>query len=186
MIMIDNIKVSDSPSLNVGTLVSDTMPITGYVTLRLLDGDGNEIMRSGSNQVVFIGRHRLSRVICGDVGVSATEKTLNTLKVSNGAATAANYLDPNAVSATDTGLFTAAGAYSTALSVPTFNTVSGTSNPTATYAATLTSVTVNKLINEAGIFFGSTGPMFAHYSFPTIDLRNSTTNSLEITWQFTF
>jgi hypothetical protein len=161
------------------------MPIQGYVHLTLRNA-ANEVIRSeGHNQVVYLGRHRASHIIFGDI-VPSAEKAVNTLKIAGGAATSINYFNPTAVAQTDSGMFetNTANIYSIALPSPVFNATTNTTAPTVSYTVTLTSTQVNLLVNEIGVFFGSTGPIFAHYSFSTIDLRASANNSLEITWQF--
>lgn len=188
--MIDKVnETHDTMSLNMAGTWQDNITIKGEVTLRVRDEHGNVIQTFNHNQVVYLGRHRMSRVLCGDSGVGSSEKVLNTIKLAGGAVpSGGDAMNPTAVSATDTGLFetTPANIYSTVLPAASFNAVAGTTLPTATFTITLTSALVNRLVNEAGIFFGSTGPIFAHYSFPTIDLRNTSNNSLEIVWQFSF
>ena len=168
--------------------ISDYISIRGEVQLTLKDKDGNIIKTFGHNQVVYLGRHRLARILGGDL-VPSEELILNTLKVSNGAVLpGGDDLNPRAVSAIDTALFqtNTAEIYTSILPIPTYSVVSGSTAPTLLFTILLSSALVDLTINEIGIFFGVAGPMFAHYSFPTVDLRSTSNNTLEIKWQFLF
>lgn len=179
---------STNPAMRLSSEFDEPLiGIQGYVTLKRYE-NGVLVGQEGHNQVVYIGRHRLAHIICGDT-VTAGETVLNVLRVAGGAVAAGgDHLNPKAPSATDPALFEtdAAKIKTYTLATPTFNAVSATTAPTATFTKTITSADANLLINEAVIAFGSTGPVFAHYTFPTMDLRNTTNNSLEITWQFNF
>jgi len=166
--------------------LEDSVKVSGYVKFEITDKDGNIVHQAGSNQVVYLGRHRMARALFGD---AVTEKVINTLKAAGGAvAPGGDAMNPAAVSVNDAGLFETdpAKIYTKALSSPSFNPVSSTSQPTVSYTTSLTAAAVNMVINEIGMFFGATGPMFAHYSFSSLDLRNTTTNAYSVTWSFTF
>jgi hypothetical protein len=123
---------SDKQSMKLVTPWSDFLTVKGIVTLKLRDGDGREIKTIGGNQVVYLGRHRLSRTICGDTTVA--EKVVNTIKLAGGAVPdGGDHLNPTAVAVTDTGLFqtNAALIYTKNPVAATFNSVSGTTAPTA-------------------------------------------------------
>jgi len=162
--------------------------IKGHVKLELLNSSGEVIWSDSGNAITYTGRHRMARSICGDTGISATEKVINTLKCAGGAVTGGDHMNPTAVAITDTGMFepSAGNIYSTAISGTAFSTLSATVAPIVTFTHTLTAASVNRIINEAGLFFGTTGPIFSHYSFASVDMRNTTSNSLVVTWALSF
>ena len=183
--------IEDSlPSLGMGTRLKDSFgTITGKVSLTLTDLDTGKVTFSkSSNQVVYLGRHNVMRIVCGGT-VDATMKVLNTIRFSDGAvATGGDHMNPKAPTITDTALFqtNAAKIKTFTTAVPTFSTLANNTLPVATFTKTITTSDINGLINEAGLYFGSNGPMFAHYTFPTLDMRAGTNNSLKVDWEFNF
>ncbi len=179
-----------TPSFGVSKKFSDDVSkIIGKVRLNLTDLDTNELIAQHShNQVVYLGRHRLTRILCGG-GIAANESVLNVIKFADGAVSnGGDHLSPNPPNVTDTGLFQSdvAKIKTFSLATPSFNAVNSTTIPTATFSITLTTNDILGIINETGIFFGTTGPIFAHYTFPTMDLRPGTNNELRVEWEFDF
>lgn len=166
----------------------DSMVIEGFVTLTLKDKEGTILTTHSSNQIVYAGRHSVSKAIFGGT-LAAGEKTVNTLRVAGGAVNlggGGDPLDPTAPAATDDALFEVnpLKIVTVALDAPAFNASSSTSAPTATFTKTLSCADVDLYINEVGAYFGTTGPMFAHFTFPTLDLRAISGNSVIAQWQF--
>lgn len=182
----DLLKSKQEIRFNIGSTVKEsTYNLYGFVTLRLIRESGEVQEYASNNTITYIGRHHLSRVVCGSQ-IAEDERAINVLKVSGGAVLEdGNHLNPTPTSFEDEGLFetdpTKIKMFS--LSVPVFNPVSNSVQSSATFTKLISSTDVDLLLNEMGLFFGATGPIFAHYTFPTLDLRAESRNSLEISWQ---
>lgn len=184
----DTYKMNSSIKLKLPIKLADIqIPFQGYVSLKLRDAGGNIIHEENHNEIVYLGRHRVARVIFEDPGVVGTELGVNTLKVAGGAAVPpADPFSPAPPAVTDAGLFELDPAKIKTFSfdTPVFNDVSTSSAPIVTLTKTILCTEVNLLVNELGAFFGSSGPMFAHYTCSTLDLRENAGTGLEVTWQF--
>lgn len=178
----DNIKISgDNILQNLKSESDSKLELIGNVLITLKDGEGKILHQERSNTVVFIGRHRLARII-GGAAVPVGERIINTLRVSDGAVPpGGNHLNPNPSAQANTDLV-GATKFTTSLDVPTF-TATDTTTPAMVFSKILNATDVNMVINEAGLYFGSTGPMLARVTFSTLDLRNTTTNSVELIWR---
>ena len=151
--------------------------LRGYVRKRLIDPNGKVLYDSGENAVVYGGRNRLLRILGGNI----TGQILSNLKLSNGAVPqGGNHLNPSPALLTDTNL-TGQTIVNNNLPVPTYSNLTATT-PFVQYALVLSAANVNMIVNEMGLFF-TDGSMFARHTFPTMDLRSTTGNSLEITWR---
>lgn len=178
------------PEFKMVSGINDTFSIVGNVELKLFNSQGEVIQEYvGHNQVVNIGRYTVARLVCSVNLPSPTESILNTLRIAGGAvASGGDHMDPDRPSAMDTDMFesnpTKIATY--VIDPPTISMMDPVMPPLVTFTKMVTSEEINMLINEVGMYFGLTGPMFAHYSFPSMDLREETGNALEIRWKFTF
>lgn len=178
------------PAFKMYSVIDDQSSITGRVELTLFDSEGSVIKEYAStNQVVNIGRYTVAKLVCSvDVPIP-TEAILNTLRVAGGAVAAGgDHMDPSKPSPIDDALLetdpTKVATY--LVDPPTISGVDPTVPPVALFTKLITSEDIDMLVNEVGMYFGLTGPMFAHYTFPTMDLRAETGNALEMRWKFTF
>lgn len=163
------------------------VPIRGIVTLKLRDTEGNILRTENHNEIIYLGRHRVAHIIFGDAAVPAGETAIKTLKVAGGAvAEGGDHFSPTQPSVTDPGMFETDPLKIKTFSfdAPVFTDVAATEAPIVTLTKTIVCTDVNLLVNEFGAFFGETGPMFAHYTCSTLDLRESAGTGLEIIWQF--
>ncbi len=163
------------------------VPFQGRVSLTLRDSNGNILHEEDHNEIVYIGRHRVARIMFGSAGIPAGELNVNTLKIAGGAVeVGGDHFSPKVPVETDPGIFETelAKIKTFSFDVPTYNDVSAAHAPLITLTKTILCTEVDMLINEFGAFFGATGPMFAHYTCSTLDLRKDAGTGLEIVWQF--
>ena len=184
----DTYNMSSMTGFKISRKLTDVqVPCRGFVTLKLRDSSGNIIHEENHNEIVYLGRHHVARVIFNDPGVAGTALGVDTLKVAGGAVTPpADPFSPTPPASTDPGLFETDPSLIKTFSfnAPVFNDISSSSAPIITLTKTILCTEVNLLINEMGAFFGISGPMFAHYTCSTLDLRESAGTGLEIVWQF--
>lgn len=178
------------PSFKMASGINDNFTIVGNVDLTLLDTEGKVVNEYiGSNQIVNIGRYTVAKLVCNLNVPIPTEAVLNTLRVAGGAVhEGGDHMNPTNPSIIDPDLFetnpTKVATY--LLDPPILSADSPDIPPLVTFTKLVTSQDINMLVNEVGMYFGLTGPMFAHYTFPSMDLRVETGNALEIRWKFTF
>jgi len=161
-------------------------PIKGFVSIRLRDREGNILNSENHNQIVYIGRHHLARIVFNDNNVAPGTVYADTLKVAGGAVQGEDHFNPDPPDMTDEGLFETDPSKIKAFGFDdvSFSATSPTETPVVTLSKTLVSTDVKMLINELGVFFGSSGPMLAHYTCSTLDLREDAGTSLEVVWEF--
>ena len=188
MLINDNCKMSSSLDICLKQGPNDIyVPVKGIVTLKLTDSEGNVLCTENHNEIIYLGRHRVAHILFGDTTVPAGETVIGTLKVAGSAvAEGGDHFSPTAPAVTDSGMFEIdpAKIKTFTFDAPVFTEIKSTEAPIVTLTKTVVCTDVNLLVNEFGAFFGSTGPMFAHYTCSTLDLRESAGTGLEIIWQF--
>lgn len=184
----DTYKVNEGVRSKVLVKPVDTdIPFNGFVHLKLRDSHGNIVHEENHNEIIYLGRHRVARIIFKDPALAGSTLGVDTLRVAGGAVIPpADPFSPTPPAVTDVGLFESDPLEIKTFSfdAPAFNDVSSSSAPIITLTKTILCTEVNLLVNELGAFFGTSGPMFAHYTCSTLDLRESAGTGLEIVWQF--
>ncbi len=148
----------------------------GTPTLTLRDADGNIIQKYTSNNlIVKVGRSALIKLLTGDLSSHITQCAVGTDGVDAGDA----FL-PIAPTENDTALY--AEVAGSRKNIDGYEYEVGTTPTMVTFTTLFTSLDVNAIVSEAGLFFDD-GTMFARYTFPSMYLKDDKGYSLEIAWE---
>lgn len=159
--------------------LKDNFSAKGEVHLKLICNKTGKIIDEmiNRNLIVKTGRVEVINMLAGD----ATEP-ITKMQIGSGGADPGTPFIPIPPANSDMSLAESKGVSDISATIKDLDAT----NPRVTFSALFSSLTIDSVVNEVGLFFHSNTVMFARHTFKTVPLDADSDFSLQVNWAIEF